>query len=150
MSCIKDEVLQRFIDHEATEDERNRVHEHLAGCAACAARVGELQHNADRAKAALDILTGEEIAGRPFIATMQEMPSLRRSRRMTFAFGLSAACIAIFLGTTLFLLKNRDKEQVIIVPSIGQEIDANRPAAEQTIVITVIGPDGKVTEYPQH
>jgi tetratricopeptide (TPR) repeat protein len=74
MSCPPDDVLQRFVENTAPEDERRAFGEHLAACADCLARVTVLHTRKDDSLAAVTQDVGQPTGGVP----KAERPALPR------------------------------------------------------------------------
>lgn len=144
MNCIDDQLLQKYIDSESTENESIEVKQHLSLCPACMQRLAEREKLSAEIKKALNCLTIEKM----------EIPAFRNSntrsvnRTIKFLiYSLSAACILLFV---LFIVDKgieSQQKEITIVQSIAVEVDANRPASDQEFVIEVFDGKGQRTEY---
>jgi predicted anti-sigma-YlaC factor YlaD len=147
MSCIKNEIVQKYIDGEASPDEVARVEYHIAGCETCAAKV-----NSQR-----KLVSGIKKVMNPDREFNMETPAFDTNtfppRKTVYtikrlAYELSAACLLVItLIVSQNKLSNLKTEITTITPGFAEEIDANQPVTKQNMVITIIGPDGSVTEY---
>ncbi|MBU2651387.1 MAG: zf-HC2 domain-containing protein [Bacteroidetes bacterium] len=147
MSCIKEGLIQKYIDGETTQKETARIEKHIASCNKCSSRISERKLLAVTMKTTLNKLNESINNVVPFVN-----PSIRSGRKSVTLIRLSiiaasAACILLF---AILLKKWSDVEvekEIILSNSIENEIDANRTASQQEMTITVISEDGEVTEY---
>jgi anti-sigma factor RsiW len=98
--------LTALTDGELTAAERDRVHAHLAGCAACRAEAKELRELKKRIRGLPDLAAGDALAARLIAIAgpgdpvpLPGRPSRRRGRYV--ALGL-ASCVVAGLGATAF------------------------------------------------
>lgn len=144
MNCIDEQLLQKYIDGECTDNEMAEVKRHLAICPSCTQRLVEMEKISAGIKRALNSFKCEE----------NEIPVFRnRNKRLTnrnvnlLIYSLSAACILLFV---LFIAGNENKpnqKEITIVQSVPVEVDANRPASDQEFVIEVYDGTGQRSEY---
>jgi len=146
MSCINDDIIQKYVDGETTPEEVALIEKHIGNCKKCNEKVENQQRLADSIKKALDLLV-EDPVEIPKIA----MPSNHIKRRLIIGkrliYGISAACIILF---ALFITQNREyriENEEIIVHSLDWEYDANRTISQQQMVISIIDLEGNITEY---
>lgn len=144
MNCIDDQILQKYIDGECTENEMSEVKQHLSGCLACREKHAEMEKLSEEIKLAVNSLKIENIEIPAF-----RKPCTRRAIRnlKPVIYSLAAACILAFI---LFIVnKNSESPQgkITIVQIAPMEVDANRPAGDQDFVIEVYDGKGQPTEY---
>jgi hypothetical protein len=48
----------------------------------------------------------------------------------------------------LFQSKTPPQQEIVVIHSCDQEINANKPVTQQQMVIQIIDNGGKITEYP--
>lgn len=144
MICIDEQLLQKYIDGECTENEKRMVKQHLSDCPACAQKYDERQRFSSGIKQAINNLNSENIE----IPTFKNRNTISPKKNIKLIiYSLSAACILFFV--LFFVDKKIDSHQreITIVQSIPMEVDANRPASEQEFVIEVYDGKGHRTEY---
>jgi hypothetical protein len=146
MSCIKDDSLQRYMDGESDKKEISHISRHVENCSFCRERLKINQTRADAIKSTLNRVIPEIVETPLFV--ISTVPSFKNSTpvRVLF-FDLAAACI-IFL--TFFLLpKNayQKSDDIFILPGFASDVDANRPASEQDMVMQIVDADGHVSEF---
>lgn len=144
MTCIEKHLLQKYIDHECTQTERQLVEQHLSICPACQKQQLEMTALSKEIKKAIGSLGVDDIAVPVFKITKSR--SLNRNVKL-FIYSLSAACVLFCV--LFFVDKKTDatQKQMTIVQSIPLEVDANRPASDQEFVIEVYDGKGQCSEY---
>ncbi|MCX6244272.1 MAG: zf-HC2 domain-containing protein [Bacteroidetes bacterium] len=149
MSCIKTDLIQKYIDKAGTEKETDTVRKHIAVCRECNARLTELQHRADEVKKALNILVSDEVAIPGFIEPVGISKTPETTRIKKYVISLAAASVLICIGmAVMFNLKTPKRQQIVVVHTVDREINANQTAAKQKMEINIIDVNGKVTSYP--
>ena len=127
MKCISDELIQKFIDKEASAREITFIMSHLATCNKCNKKAEDQRHASTRVKELVNSLNKNEIK----VPIFQEAKSLRKTFQLPFkkiVYFASAACLLI-----LFLLlnqKSKDKVEFVYSYSIENEYNANLPLSE--------------------
>ncbi|MEI6682139.1 MAG: hypothetical protein WCO44_05905 [Bacteroidota bacterium] len=149
MSCIKPVVIRKYIDKAASAKEIETVVKHLAACRECAARVNELQRQAELVKNTMNILAEDEVAVPGFIAPVRISRSLAAPRRNRYALSFMAASVLLCLVmAVVFTLRTPAQQQIVVVHTADREINANQTVTKQQMVINVIDANRKVTSYP--
>jgi hypothetical protein len=145
MSCIKEELIQKYIDKEASFDEVSYIENHLISCSKCTSHVEYRRKLSVNIKSVL-FQNAELIKDIPeFIP-----PKIENKRHIItwerILFDLSAACIAILI---FYLINNNNPEgqpQVMIINRIGANVDANLPVTQQEMIFQVVDPQGNISE----
>jgi hypothetical protein len=144
MNCIDDQLLQKYIDGECTENERAAVKLHLSVCLDCLQKHTEMEKLSAGIKGAINSLTIENIEIPAF--TYGAARPLNRNFK-PILYSLAAASILLFV-LLIVEKKNEPPQKIItIVQSVPAEVDANRPAGEQDLVIEVYDDKGQCSEY---
>jgi predicted anti-sigma-YlaC factor YlaD len=150
MSCIGKDMIQKYIDGEVTAEERALVDNHSKDCVTCSQQIIHQEQMAEAIKKSIDLLSAED----------KEIPTFKHKglttakkhffSGRTIVYSISAACLLVFF-LMICLKENVSviRKQVTVVHCLGADIDANRPLAEQPIVINIIDVNGKVTEYSE-
>jgi len=144
MNCIEEQLLQKYIDGECTENETTVVKQHLTYCPVCEQKYAEMELLSAGIKRAINSITIEKTEIPAFKNT-----NIRSSKKnlKLIIYSLSAACILLF---ALFFVDKKNEspqEEMTIVQSILGEVDANRPASDQEFVIEVYDGNGQRSEY---
>ncbi|WP_372640946.1 anti-sigma factor [Ancylomarina sp.] len=146
MSCITNELIQKYIDGETNLEERVFVKDHLTNCESCESKLIAHRKRAIDIKNALNSLTENTIGIPPMILPLQvNKRRLVLKRRLIYA--LSAACVLLFC--IIIFPTNRDLKQneISMLQSFDEDYDANLPISQQKMIINVVDPTGKVTEF---
>jgi predicted anti-sigma-YlaC factor YlaD len=146
MSCINDDIIQKYVDGETTPEEVALIEKHIVNCEKCTEKVENQRRLADSIKKALDLLVEDPVE----IPMIRATPSQSRKRLIPgkkLIYSLSAACILIFVLFITQNKKHRIENEEIIVHSLDWEYDANRTITQQQMVINIIDLEGNVTEY---
>jgi predicted anti-sigma-YlaC factor YlaD len=146
MSCITNELIQKYIDGETNLEERVFVKNHLASCESCESKLISQRKRVIDIKNTLNLLTENTIEIPPIILPLQvNKRRLVLKRRLIYA--LSVACILLFF--VMIFPTNRDLKQneISMLQSFDEDYDANLPISQQKMIINVVDPTGKVTEF---
>lgn len=144
MRCISDEIIQKFVDKEASAKEVSIVQKHLSTCSICAKKVAERIHATNRIKELIGSHNISEIQVPPF-----QVPDLQKKtlyiHLKKIAYIASAACLLILF--LIFHQKPKDKVEFIYSYGLECEYNANLPLSEQEMVIEIIDSNGKPFKY---
>ena len=144
MKCIKKDLIQKYIDNEATPVEVSYIEKHLESCPHCVAEVNCRKKLSGKVILSMNQLVDENIPIPVFIhAGVSQNKRLVIRKRIIYS--LSAACALLLVLFILDKTKSNDDLQVTVVNTI--EVDANRTAADQEMVFKVIDPEGNITEF---
>ncbi len=148
MCCINRELIQKFIDGETSIQENARIEMHLSGCKSCAAKIDQQRRLASGIKDALNSLVNETDTVLPFMVPAKPVKKsfLPASK---LAYLLAAACIITFILIFAFHKKNPEINAGIITiePAFATEVDANRPASQQSMVLIITDSKGNRSEF---
>ena len=156
MKHINSELVQKYIDNEASHKEKAYIEEHLLSCAECRNTVDEQKNLATKICGIINVLSEEVIEIPVFDRQMKEKSLYnhakegRKKSRVMLRWSLStasAACILIFI---MFMLK--PKKETPIKPAMffygtENEFDANRSISQQDIVVKMVDSEGNVSEF---
>lgn len=146
MNCITNEFIQRFIDFETSIEESVLIKNHLSQCEQCANRVEAQQKIANDIKKALDLHRETHIE----IPQIDIPPRINRRRpvlKMRMIYALSAACLLLFFVLVLPNKRDFNQNEISMMESFDADYDANLPVTQQGLMIHVVDPTGKVTEF---
>ena len=146
MKCINEELIQKYIDGETSRQETDLVENHIKACSECANRIAQQRALIAKVKGAIGLLSESS----DVVPELVLHPGENKRKWLSvnkFTALLAAACILLFV----VLLTKKDKttqEEIFLTEScfVG-ELDANRTAAQQELTITVISPEGRVSEH---
>jgi len=146
MNCISDDIIQKYIDGEATPTEVSFVENHIASCNKCVLRIENQRRLSTNVKKAINLLAKDSIEIPEFAVPSRHIkkPSLMTKR---FSYVIAAACILFFVF--VIMKKNELKKQNEIIIEIGSvmDVDANRPVSDFPLVLNFIDAEGNISEY---
>ncbi len=147
MKCINHDLIQKYIDREASPAEIARVEEHITICEQCAAKLNHQSKLASEIRKLMNLDAAYVIETPVFIKPRGDIRKpVYTIKRLAFEF--SAAC---FVLVVIFFSQKNGPHLINgitnIIPAFATEIDANRPVTQQQMVITIIDPEGNVSEY---
>ena len=140
MKCVSDELIQKYIDNEISQEEKAYVEEHLSGCAACSNAADEQRKLAAEICGVINLLSEEVIEIPAFNRQVKDRAANRdtkdkkRKNRVMIrwsAFAASAACILVFMIFMLKPEKETPVEPATFLNSTENEFDANRSISQQ-------------------
>lgn len=144
MRCISDEIIQKYIDKEASAKENSIVQNHLATCGKCAKKVDGSRYTTNRIKKLIGSLNENEIQ----VPSFKEPENQKRSLSIHFKkvlYAASAACLVIFF--LVFHQNPKDEIEFMYSYDLESEYNANLPLSEQEMVIEIIDSEGNLLKY---
>jgi hypothetical protein len=144
MKCIKDWIIQKFIDGEASPDEVVLIKAHLEDCPSCRQEVEYQRKVSEGVRSALKKLEGEYIA-EPEQYDNHVGRGRRISMRRKVVFGFIAACASILV--LILTIDREPEEEFLPVQYMEWDYNANQPISNQDLVIQVLDSRGSLTEY---
>lgn len=147
MSCIDNELIQKFIDGEASKHEVKLIKQHISECRVCTEKIDQQKKLAIRIKEAIDVLVTDEIKLPEFNYPKQNNRLINTNIRR-FLYALSAACVLFFAIWVSDNGQQVEMEEVVFYNNVDWEYDANKPITDQQMTFKVIDADGNVSEYP--
>ncbi len=145
MNCIKEEMIQRYIDGETSPAESGNIKKHLLICKSCMSRVEKQRELASALKKSLQLseINSDEV---PVFELREKLTGKRYFTGKRIFYYVAAACTSVLL---LFLIpkKKNAQHQNGVEISLGLGVDANRPVSQLPVTLRIIDENGKVTEY---
>lgn len=144
MRCISDELIQKFVDKEASAKENSIVQGHLSICSICAEKVEDRRYAANRIKELISSLNKNEVQ----VPLFQESDDQRKTLYIhlkKIVYVASAACLLILF--LIFHHKPKDEIEFFYLYDTESEYNANFPLSEQDMVIEIIDSKGKLIKY---
>jgi predicted anti-sigma-YlaC factor YlaD len=146
MSCIHDELIQKYIDGETNHEEVKLVETHTAACNRCRLKIESQRRMANTIKGAINLLAMDSIDIPEFVTPLKKINKhLFTVKRISYM--IAAASVLLF--ALVLTQKNKTKKQngIIIETGYSIEVDANRPVTEFPLVINIIDTEGNISEY---
>lgn len=146
MSCIHDDIIQKYIDGETDPVEVSLVETHIATCKICALKVENQRSVAASIKKAMNLLAKDSVEIPEF-----EIPSgpVKRPSLMIkrFSWVIAAACILLFVIVITDRKEKKSRVGIAYDTDFAMDIDANRAVSQFPLVINIIDADGNIYEY---
>ncbi len=146
MSCLKDEIIQKYIDGEANRNEIILVENHIANCEECAVRIENQKSLATGVKKAINLLAEDTIEiPKSVKSSVQSKKRIITGRRLLYI--ASAACILLIV---LIIPRKKDIEvqtETIFTHDLDWEYDANKTISQQQMYIHIIDVEGDITKF---
>ncbi len=141
MRCISNELIQKFVDIEASAKENATIQSHLTTCIKCTKRIEEKSNTANRIKKLIGSINKNEIQ----VPLFQEPENQRKTLYIhfkKFVYAASAACLLILF--LIFHQKQKNEIEYMYSYDVASEYNANLPFSEQEMVIVIIDSEGKL------
>ena len=146
MKCISDELIQKYIDNEASQEEAAYINEHLLSCAVCRNAVEEQIKLAAEIRDTINLLSEGVVEIPVFNRRIKE----KMKSRIMLRWNICAASVACILFIMIFMLKpEKDTpiDSATFFYNTENEFDANRSILQQDIVVKMIDSEGNTSEF---
>jgi predicted anti-sigma-YlaC factor YlaD len=146
MNCIPDDIIQKYIDREASPEEVTLVENHIPDCSKCVKRIENQRRLATGVKKAINLLAKDTIE----IPNFEIRSKNIKKRSLTtkrLCYIIAAACILIFVIVITQKKELKNDDEIIIEIGSVMEVDANRPVSQLPLVISIIDSKGNISEY---
>jgi len=146
MSCITNDLIQKYIDGEASLQESVSINNHLDNCELCESKVKAQKKLATDIKNAMNSLNENIIKIPPMIFP----PQVNRRRpvlRERLIYALAAACVLLFFALVIPNKQDVNQDEITMLYGFDEDYDANLPLDQQNMIITVVDPAGRTTKF---
>lgn len=146
MSCIKEEMIQKYIDKETTAIENSIIEKHHSNCETCLKKVESQRRLAFGLKKAIHLLE-KDMFEIPIM--IKPIPNLKRTvslRKRIIYLSIASASILLM---ALFINQKENvtiPEYILITTSFSNEYDANKTLSQQPMILNIVDLEGNVTE----
>jgi hypothetical protein len=146
MICINDDIIQRYIDGEATPTEVTFIENHIASCNKCVIRIENQRRLSTYVKKAINLLSKDSIEVPKF-----EIPSKTIKKHFLtpkrLYYIIAAACILLFVIVITQKKEMKNDNEIIFEIGSVVDVDANRPVSQLPSFISIIDSKGNISEY---
>ena len=146
MSCLNEEQIQHFLDDEFDKKEKEAIGQHLEACRRCTeASVIQRRRILD-VKQSLDLLVTEQ----PVIPELS--PPVKTYRRRKIAtqiilpLAVAASLLLIMLLRPFFESEKPAVNGQSVQFMVSGELDANKPVTDYPMIMTIVAPDGSISQ----
>lgn len=144
MSCISDELIQKYIDNETSEKENAIIHAHVMECSVCAKKIEERKVISSSLKELIN--SGKSSIEVPEFNSDTELHTTKiTTNKRWIIYSVAAACI--IAAILIFYPKQEESVELIFSYSIESEYNANSPLSEQEMVLEIIDSEGKLITF---
>ncbi|MCX6320817.1 MAG: zf-HC2 domain-containing protein [Bacteroidia bacterium] len=146
MNCIHDDIIQKYIDGEATSEEITFIEKHVATCNKCAVKIENQKRLATSVKKAINLLTKDTLE----IPKFAIPPRLIKKHNLTtkrISYIIAAASILLFVIVITQKKEMKKQNEIILEIGSAMDVDANRPVTQLPLVINLIDAKGNISEY---
>jgi len=146
MKCIEEGLMQQFIDNECSSKEAEIIERHIKQCQSCAQNVIEKREISASVKHSLDlIITHQPIM--PEFEPLERVPQNKLSvKKFLFPLIAAASVLLIVLFNPFDKTNNIQPAGLYLESYISEGFDANKPVTDYPLIMTVITPDGFVSQ----
>ncbi len=144
MSCINEELIQRYIDGELDVVGNFSLQNHIKNCENCEEKLNRQVKITSKIKELIGNLVDENIKIPEFKITPRKEHKRGIVRKLYYDMS-AAAVILIFVGIQMFQGKNVNCERIIRY-QFESEYDANLPITDQEMDFEFFNENGKIIE----
>jgi predicted anti-sigma-YlaC factor YlaD len=146
MTCIKDDIIQKYIDGECTPEDVAIVERHFSTCKKCLTRVENQKSFAATIKKAIYQLEQEAIEIPKFeLQSKNTKNPILPAKKLYYI--IAAACILLFILTITQKKEFKPNDEIRFEIGSIIDVDANRPVSKFPLVIHIIDVKGNISEY---
>jgi len=110
MKCISEELIQKYIDKEASAKEKVYIISHSADCARCAEKIEDMQQTASQIKQTIGLIDENNVEIPGFTKPLDHQ-NIIRTNITRIIYAASAACIILLL---FFIFQKQNHEVKLV------------------------------------
>ena len=146
MSCLNEEQIQHYLDDESGKEEKEAIGQHIETCPRCTEASVIQRHRILDVKKSLDLLVTEQ----PVIPEFRPPINTHRQRKIITKFMLPLAVAASLLLIMLLRPFFESEKPAVNGQSVqfmvSGELDANKPVTDYPMIMTIVAPDGSISQ----
>ena len=146
MSCLNEEQIQHYLDDESGKEEKEAIGQHIETCRRCKEALDQQRRRILDIKQSLDLLVTEQ----PVIPEFRPPVKKYRHRKMITKYILPLAVAASLLLIVLLRSFFESEKPAVNGQSahfmVSGELDANKPVTDYPMTITIVAPDGSISQ----
>jgi hypothetical protein len=146
MICINDDIIQKYIDGEATPDEVSFIENHIASCNNCVLRIENQRRLSTNVKKAITYFSKDTIEVPKFEIPKKNIKKHFITLRRLY-YSIAAACVLLFVMVITQKKEIKNDDEIKIDIGTIMDVDANRTVSQLPIVISIIDSKGKISAY---
>ncbi|MFW5663728.1 MAG: anti-sigma factor family protein [bacterium] len=146
MSCFNEEQIQQYLDHEYSKQESESIRQHLEGCRSCQDAFIQQRQRMMEVKQSLDLLVTQH-PNIPRFKTPERTVTYRKIPvKHLLPLAIAAGILLLLLLRPLSDSNKPPTNGQNLQFVVSEELDANKPVTEQPLIMTVVAPDGTVSQ----
>jgi len=146
MICINDDIIQKYIDGEASQKEVSLIENHIASCNNCVKRIENQRKLSASLKKAINLLSKDTIEVPKFkIPSKSNKKHYLTQKRLYYI--IAAACILLFVIIITQKKEMKNDNEIIFEIGSVMDVDANRTVSQLPSFISIIDSKGTISEY---
>lgn len=146
MNCFHEEQIQPYLDNECGVEEKAAIEKHLETCSLCRDALAMQHRRMQEAKQSLDLLPTQQPAIPEFRYLKKTHPRRKMAVKYIWPLAVAASLLLIVLLRPLFEADKTFSNGHSVTFLLADELDANKPVTEYPFTITVVAPDGSITQ----
>lgn len=146
MKCIKEDLIQKYMDGETTDRELTVIRKHISHCERCTEKIEAKERFSRQLKEAIRAIDVKK-TDIPVLTLPDQIKDRRTSTFRIALYVLSAACILLFALVFTLRQEQEPEEEIIFLYNPGWEYDANATLSEQEMIMGIIDAEGNMNEY---
>jgi len=144
--CLKDKILQQYIDQELDEASIENVKLHISNCKECKIRFEKQMEITNKLKTGLPFIAENQIKI-PEFKTVDKIRILYPKKRKVYFWWAAAS---VLLVVSIFIVNpfkdSIPKDMNYIFYDMYSEIDANKPWHDQSTTMYIVDESGEVID----
>lgn len=145
MICINDDLIQKYIDGEASPKEVSLIENHIASCNNCVKRIENQRILSASLKKAINLLSKDVIEIPKFkIPAKSNKKHYLAPKKLYYI--IAAACILVLVIVITQKEEIKNDDAIIIEIGSVMDVDANRTVSQFPLVISIIDSKGNISE----
>ena len=146
MICINDDIIQKYIDGEASQKEVSLIEKHIASCNNCVKRIENQRKLSASLKKAINLLSKDTIEVPKFkIPSKSNKKHYLTQKRLYYI--IAAACILLFVIIITQKKEMKNDNEIIFEIGSVMDVDANRTVSQLPSFISLIDSKGTISEF---
>ncbi len=146
MSCFNEEQIQYYLDNEYGVEKKGIIRHHLEHCPLCRKTLEYQRQRALELKQSLDLLVTEQADIPDFKPPVTSLSRRKISTQYILPLAVAASLLLIVLLRSFFLADKLPFDSQGVQFMVSGELDANKTITEYPLIITIVAPDGSISQ----
>lgn len=146
MHCLNEEQIQQYFDNEYGVKEKETIGQHLEHCPMCREAIEYQRRRILELKQSLDLLVTQQPVIPEFRPHAITYPRRKIAKKYLLPLAVAASLLLIVLLRPFLLTDKLPANGQSVQFTVSGELDANKPVTEYPMTITIVAPDGSVSQ----